>query len=770
MKIISEQNSVTSTAAFETLKYTFSEKNAGKIRQILYSGLYTDKILAVIREYSQNAHDANVEAGKKDVPIQVQLPTSLEPILTIRDFGKGLTKKEVENIYIVFGESTKEHSNDFVGQLGIGSKAGHCYGDNFIVTSRCGGTKTVYNCVITGEVFVVSSTKMTKDEMDGMEVSITVKSSDISAFRKTAINLFKYWDVVPNILNINEEEKNTIKTFKTRNSFFKSNNWELWTNSQNAYSYSSYNSSNIKVALMGNIPYTLDYDVLRTKLSGKNDKKHLVNLINFFSSNNLIVKFDIGEIEFSANREALQYTDITFNAIIKKFDSIYSEILKMVVDNINKSETIWDAMITYSNLFSDPYTINKDAYCSNIGALESSLTSNMTWRGVTLKKRFEDLVKWDYELGFSSTSHDYYTKNLEPHYILSTFTRGHNGNVKHKTPKHYNFGDITPSKSSLVLINDTNRSYLAKAAARWILSDEKKGITKVYLLTFKDNAQKASFYKHYNFHTVPTTSLSSIFDKVKKWIKDNKSVNTTGGNLKQIKYLDLKESDTVYWNSVSDKNAKDCKGFFFELSEGWVFNKEKRVASKNEYYNRDLKTLKDCLSLVVKTLNLKVDKIYGINRKTARAKWFETPLKNKVWINIFDYIRENLSKLDMATLSNSEQYKKLGYMASPASTKNLLALKKLVKNENGTFGKFAGVIDEKFVDYYKIIDSFSFLNIELNVDGKNVKKIDFSKLRDDIYFKYPLMREFAFDYLTSVKIQNLADYINLVDAAEKNKK
>lgn len=52
---------------------------------ILRSTLYSDKIAAVVREYSANAWDAHREVGKADVPIQVTLPTA-ESLLFERFF------------------------------------------------------------------------------------------------------------------------------------------------------------------------------------------------------------------------------------------------------------------------------------------------------------------------------------------------------------------------------------------------------------------------------------------------------------------------------------------------------------------------------------------------------------------------------------------------------------------------------------------------------------------------------------------------------------
>lgn len=61
---------------------------------ILSSGLYSNKIRAVIRELSCNAVDAHTSAGNKN-PIEVKLPNALDKQFYVKDFGTGLTHDQV---------------------------------------------------------------------------------------------------------------------------------------------------------------------------------------------------------------------------------------------------------------------------------------------------------------------------------------------------------------------------------------------------------------------------------------------------------------------------------------------------------------------------------------------------------------------------------------------------------------------------------------------------------------------------------------------------
>jgi len=64
----------------------FRIRNSAKAFNILSSGLYANKIKAIIRELSCNAIDSHTAAGTTQ-PFEVHLPTTLEPWFSIRDFG-----------------------------------------------------------------------------------------------------------------------------------------------------------------------------------------------------------------------------------------------------------------------------------------------------------------------------------------------------------------------------------------------------------------------------------------------------------------------------------------------------------------------------------------------------------------------------------------------------------------------------------------------------------------------------------------------------------
>ena len=180
--------SVASHGIQDTVTFGIKESGMAHIMGVLRNQLYSDKVLAVVREYTCNAVDANVEAGRGDSPITVTLPNRMNPYFKVRDDGLGLTKEDISDIYAFYGESTKRNSNDQIGMLGIGSKAAFAYGDNFVINSYVDGRKVMYNAYIDESQRGQISSLGEEDtsEPDGVEIVVPVRADDYQEFQDTA--------------------------------------------------------------------------------------------------------------------------------------------------------------------------------------------------------------------------------------------------------------------------------------------------------------------------------------------------------------------------------------------------------------------------------------------------------------------------------------------------------------------------------------------------------------------------------------------------------
>ena len=119
MKLAQAPQDVQIGGSFETSQFAVGDINF--IVDMFADKVYTKKERAVIRELACNAHDSHVMAGTTDVPFDVHLPTQLESWFSIRDYGTGLSDRDIRNVFSGIGISTKRDSNEVIGCFGIGS-------------------------------------------------------------------------------------------------------------------------------------------------------------------------------------------------------------------------------------------------------------------------------------------------------------------------------------------------------------------------------------------------------------------------------------------------------------------------------------------------------------------------------------------------------------------------------------------------------------------------------------------------------------------------
>src|SRR6056300_1652997 len=191
MIITQEKNKVVSSHDFESVNCTIDAEDMRYVASLLRNN-YSNTRLAVVREISANALDANAEAGVTR-PIEVKLPTNMNPTFAVRDFGGGLSQEDVFGLYSKYGKSTKRESNNYIGAFGIGKFAPLSYGENFTCVSYHGGLKISYNIFVDEN----DDTKITKlfeepsDEPTGLSIEVAVSEEDRDEFRNVAQNFFR---------------------------------------------------------------------------------------------------------------------------------------------------------------------------------------------------------------------------------------------------------------------------------------------------------------------------------------------------------------------------------------------------------------------------------------------------------------------------------------------------------------------------------------------------------------------------------------------------
>lgn len=331
---------------------TFRMKSSRKAFQIL-SDLYSDKPLAIVRELGCNAMDSHVAAGNKN-PFRIHLPNTLEPWLTIQDFGTGISHENIYGIYAVYFESTKTETNDQIGCLGLGSKSPFCYADSFMITSVKDGVMNTYNAHF-NEQSTPAITHMggsPTNEPSGVSIQIPVKPEDFNKFAEAVKKSFRFFDNKPEIVGGKVDW--TIET-----PVFQGDGWR---------SYDKFGYGDC-YAIMGGVTYPIDIN----KINHENRDMAM--------KGGLVVNFAMGELDFTPSRESLSYHPATIKALNDKFAFVKQDFVKRVTDTLANKPNIFEAIRAMYVLQ------NKYSYVSGL-----SLDKNVKWKNWDISHP-HDLIK-----------------------------------------------------------------------------------------------------------------------------------------------------------------------------------------------------------------------------------------------------------------------------------------------------------------------------------------------------------------------------------------
>jgi len=302
--------------------------NNAKAFDLLSSALYKDKPLAVIRELSCNAYDAHIAAGKKDVPIWVHLPTPLEPFLSVRDEGVGLSHDDVMNLYSTYFASTKSSSNDFVGAFGLGSKSPFSYVDSFTVTSIYNGEKRIYTA-FKNDKGVPSITCMhieTTNAVNGVEINVPVKNEDVNLFVRTAAKFYATFTPFPTVTGNSSSHYAKPLT--------------LIDTVDNVAVY-AFNSDIGEVSIrQGNVVYPLNLGMINTPLRSK---------YGHYTEWSTIIDVPIGSIEVTAGREEISYSKPVIAFLNNLYQTTKEKFKLSATNEINSYTNLYDALTSFKS-------------------------------------------------------------------------------------------------------------------------------------------------------------------------------------------------------------------------------------------------------------------------------------------------------------------------------------------------------------------------------------------------------------------------------------
>lgn len=402
MRPNSKEREVQSQGVTASGTFGISLDDTTHIMTILRDTLYSDKVLAVLREYSSNAWDANREVGKLDVPINVSMPTALAPTLIIEDEGPGLSRDDVLNVYTQYGASTKRDSDLAVGMLGIGSKSGFAYSDSFTIVSRFGGQKSTYVAVLDeSNAGTIDLLHEEPCEGTGVAVHIAIRQEDIREFEKKARQLFRHFSPRPTI-NMDLPPEPQARAVLANGAIHEDEYSDGW------------------VAVMGCVPYRVNLDQLR----GLDPSEGIGDYLRRMAG---IIYFDIGEVEINASREELKYSTKTNKKIANKLNALVDEFVQHTMDAIQKDNLVaWEKRLRAQILSRLGLPVPKEWQDLAKGYLAFQLPKSPVFRlvsgsgnevsRVTIADRFRLLLCDDKRKlkGFNLHHYDIVAKSIDP--------------------------------------------------------------------------------------------------------------------------------------------------------------------------------------------------------------------------------------------------------------------------------------------------------------------------------------------------------------------
>jgi hypothetical protein len=694
--------------------------NSPKAFAILSSGLYANKIRAILRELGCNAWDSHVAAGRLTTPFDLHLPTQLEPWFAIRDYGTGLTHDQVVNIYTTYFESTKTGSNDFIGALGLGSKSPFSYTDNFTVTAIQAGRKGIYTAFINdrGVPAIALLMEEATEEPNGVEVKFAVSNSnDYSKFKSEAQSVFGYFAVKP-VVNL-EGFKFYENTYLQRDII------------PGVHQHTGGRSS---CAVMGNIAYPIDVP---------NAEQNLGDLHTLLSCS-LELHFDIGALDFQASREGLSYIPMTVEAIRRKLEALNGALAGVLAQEANAIDNLWHRALFLSKKYDN--TLWRSAvikYCADT-KFELFTPSYGSWDRVKMFEiSVEDLAK-DYNIaitGFTKHKNDLAAKNITVARKVKNDPTAPNG---YRTVESWL---IRISDDVYFAFNDTKIGAVERGKYHWRVNKDKIDThsSSVYIASAADRSKPVLFAEFMAALYNPPRQC-----KVSEWTakpRDQKQA-------RDVTVLKLEDKHTGYWNRRNGEKVwrEAGRADTFDSSNTYYYLPLSGYALVSAYGVYDSKEL--CNDILGCGLKTGVSDIYGVRK--ADLAWVKA---QKNWINLEDHMVSVFKTLNERTVAGMA-LAKFNQKHSTMSVSTSL-LDKIVKT------------DSAFVTAVKTFENVESVDFNSHKVEQLVRRYSkgakdplalASQMADKVakdFAKYPMLK-----LVVSFRghEQAIADYINMVDA------
>jgi hypothetical protein len=698
----------------------FRIRNSAKAFSILSSGLYANKVRAIIRELSCNAVDSHVAAGKAETPFDVHLPNALEPHFAIRDYGTGLTHEQVTSIYTTYFESTKTGSNAFIGALGLGSKSPFSYTDNFTVTAIKDGRKGIYSAFINaqGVPSIALMMQEATDEPSGVEVKFSVNERyDFDKFRQEARVVYKHFALRPVVSGSTD--------FQFVDAEYESRDIVPGVH--------SFKNGNHSAAIMGNIAYPIE--VPNADSSIPPELKQLLGC-------GLEMHFGIGELDFQASREGLSYIPSTVAAIKAKLEQVNAALTVVIAKEADAIENLWDrAVFLYKKKEHRLWTAAVSKY-----AQDTKLPTYDELQYNRLKKfnfKVEDLAtNWNIQIrqlqqvrhnktvsnGKSVTEYaDNHAKDANGHYIT-----WQEWQIPVDDTCHFIINDLKTGAGERARYHYKEVGCDVYSRAIWILEkvDKSKAMnTQAFFAAIQEPPVARRF--------AASTLKQRERENMGKNVSILKLEKRGGGGYRRD------EQDMV-WRAAGDTSKfVDTETYYYVPLSGFTMLSAKGYTSGKELHD-DVKSLSGLFN----------GEIYGVRKSDI-----EDIKKKPNWKNFEDYVVDKLNAKDNSKLLMS--LVKSGLERSDMFGYNNVSIVQQI-DANSPYAKLVSVfktVDKFQGNRYNIDRLFRKFAPTANLSPEALV-IKYQKEVDEVNRRYPLLSKLS---TYRVEASDIAEYVNLID-------
>lgn len=692
-------------AAGRSFTVNFNEKLA----RMLSKGIYQNVIRAPIRELACNALDSHRAAGKRDTPIRVHLPNSLEPYFEVQDEGVGLSDDGIYNLFTCYGGSDKDHNNEDIGGFGLGSKAPFAYTSSFNVTSVFQGVKRHYvmHKDALGKPHVTPMGESATSEPNGVTVRVPVKPADFQAFRENAQETYRWFEVTPTVTGNRQYQLPTHEYMPG----FDHAMWGLVKADRDDYYYNRTRA----VVVMANVAYPLRADSLNARFH---------RLINY----PLVIRFNNGELEPAVSREDLNYDEHTVQVLEMRLDQVVRDMGVAVEARIAQAPNKWQARVALHEIMQERTTSEM---------LRTIMTSGYVpkWKGKDVNSD-----------GYLSWSKEFNKTNPAPHITLVS-----------ETYKSKPVTDIRVGSKIIFVLKDCSD---AGARCREAFYKNNQNQKRVYLIEGVNANGEGGWLatacdqvtKWLSHVGDPETILASSLTKAPKKVMTFKGRAWTGRGTSYYR-----ANKSANWNA--EEQLTTAQGGFYVTLEGLT-------PSKQDVGDLDLSAIREHAT----TLGIlsKTDQIWGINKTNTKLI-----AGNTAWKEIHGHVKMELEKLIATNNVGQILHDRTECQAAQGRVYGDAAdwFKQLGQMQN-VLGVYVREWSRMSQNTHTKIntDALRLLARAVGVKWENTLTtpgVDLGSMWEQIMTKYPLFKHVTRMYPSDAEFKHFVSYMDMIDTNSK---